>query len=160
MKRLCILLVVITSCLWTWLPLAHASQSRSLPDFDENGIVDLPDFLLFASKFGSKQGDETYEDRYDLDGDGAIAFSDFLIFASNFGKTVPRTMDGMINFPLRAIHAAGNWGDTGHVAAIMPSAISCPRKSCDRLMRPMLNHLVIDTSALSLSNTGNITLIA
>lgn len=27
-------------------------------------------------------------------------------------------------------------------------------------MRPMLNHLVIDTSALSLSNTGNITLIA
>lgn len=115
MKRLCILLVVITSCLWTWLPLAHASQSRSLPDFDGNGIVDLPDFLLFASKFGSKQGDETYEDRYDLDGDGAIAFSDFLIFASTFGKTVPKTMDRTINFPLRAIHAAGNWGDTGYV---------------------------------------------
>ena len=48
MKRLCILLVVVASCLWTWLPLAHASQSRPLPDFDGNGVVDLPDFLLFV----------------------------------------------------------------------------------------------------------------
>ena len=115
MKRLCILLVVITSCLWTRLPLAHASQSSPLPDFDGNGIVDLPDFLLFVEYFGTSLGDETYEDRFDLDGDGAINFSDFLIFASNFGKTVPQTIDWTINFPLRAIHAAGNWGDTGHV---------------------------------------------
>ena len=112
MKRLC---MVVTSCLWTWLPLAHASQSSPLPDFDQNGVVDLPDFLLFVEHFGASRGDGTYEDRFDLDSDGAIAFSDFLIFASNFGKTVPRTMDGIINFPLRAIHAAGNWGDTGDV---------------------------------------------
>ena len=113
MKRLCIALVVITS--WTWLPLAHASQSRPLPDFDQNGVVDLPDFLLFVEHFGTSRGDETYEDRYDLDGDGAIAFSDFLIFASAFGKTMPQTIDRAMNFPLRAIHAAGNWGDTGDV---------------------------------------------
>ena len=79
MKRLCIVLVIITSCLWTWLPLAHA-QSSPLPDFDQNGVVDLPDFLLFVEHFGTSRGDETYEDRFDLDGDGAIAFSDFLIF--------------------------------------------------------------------------------
>ena len=115
MKRLCILLVVIASYLWTWLPLAHASQSSPLPDFDQNGIVDLPDFLLFVEHFGTSRGDETYEDRFDLDSDGAIEFSDFLIFASNFGKTVPQTVDAIINFPLRAIHAAGNWGDTGYV---------------------------------------------
>ena len=111
MKRLC---MVVTSCLWTWLPLAHASQSSPLPDFDQNGVVDLPDFLLFVERFGASRGDGTYEDRFDLDGDGAINFSDFLIFASNFGKTVPQ-VDRIINFPLRAIHAAGNWGDTGDV---------------------------------------------
>ena len=109
MKRLCIPLVI---CLWTW---AHASQSSPLPDFDGNGTVDLPDFLLFVEHFGTSRGDETYEDRFDLDGDGAIAFSDFLIFASDFGKTVPQTIDTIIKFPLRAIHAAGNWGDTGYV---------------------------------------------
>lgn len=87
MKRLCILLAVIASCLWTWLPLAHASQSEPLPDFDQNGVVDFPDFLLFVGKFGSKQGDERYEDRFDLDGNGAIDFSDFLSFVNNFGQT-------------------------------------------------------------------------
>ncbi len=111
MKRLC---MVVTSCLWTWLPLTHASQSSPLPDFDQNGVVDLPDFLLFVEHFGTSRGDGTYEDRFNLDGDGAIAFSDFLIFASNFGKTVPQ-VDTVIKFPLRAIHAAGNWGDTGDV---------------------------------------------
>lgn len=109
MKRFCIPLVI---CLWTW---AHASQSSLLPDFDGNGTVDLPDFLLFVERFGTSRGDETYEDRFDLDGDGAIVFSDFLIFASNFGKTVPQTINTKIKFPLRAIHAAGNWGDTGDV---------------------------------------------
>ena len=107
MKRFYIVFAVVTCCLWIWLPLAHASQSRPFPDFDQNGVVDFPDFLLFVGKFGSKQGDETYEDQFDLDGNGAIDFSDFLIFASNFGKTVPRVVDMMIDFPLRALHAAG-----------------------------------------------------
>lgn len=71
--------------------------------------VDFPDFLLFVGKFGSRQGDETYQDVFDLDSDGAIGFSDFLIFVCNFGKTVPLTVD-RLNFPLRALHAAGHWG--------------------------------------------------
>ena len=86
MKRFCIVFVVITSCLWAWLPLAHTSQVRPVPDFDRNGVVDFPDFLLFVGKFGSKQGDETYEDRFDLDGNGVIGFSDFLNFVNDFGK--------------------------------------------------------------------------
>ena len=86
MKRLCILLVVVAICLWGWLPLAHTSQVRPVPDFDQNGAVDFPDFLLFVGKFGSKQGDERYEDRFDLDGNGAIDFPDFLIFVNGFGK--------------------------------------------------------------------------
>ena len=86
MKRFCIALAIIAICLWAWLPLAHTSQVRPVPDFDENGTVDFPDFLLFVDKFGSKQGDETYEDRFDLDSNGAIDFSDFLSFVNDFGK--------------------------------------------------------------------------
>lgn len=85
------------------------SQASPLPDFDGNGTVDFPDFLLFVGKFGARQGDENYEDRFDLDGDGAVAFPDFLIFVSKFGKTVPLTVEKM-SFPLRALHVAGNWG--------------------------------------------------
>ena len=107
MKRFCILLVVVASCLWTWL--AHASQSRPLPDFDQNGAVDFPDFLLFVGKFGSKQGDKTYEDRFDLDSNGAIGFPDFLIFVNDFGKASPDSGDeNDVNIPdanLRAVIA-------------------------------------------------------
>ena len=111
MKRFCIVFAVVASCLWIWLPLAHTSQSRPFPDFDGNGVVDFPDFLLFVGKFGSKQGDETYEDRFDLDGNGAIDFSDFLSFVNDFGKKVPRVVDMMIDLPIRSIHASGNWGE-------------------------------------------------
>ena len=107
MKRFSILLAVVASCLWVWLPVTHASQSGHPLDFDKNGTVDFPDFLLFVSKFGSKQGDETYQDRFDLNGDGAIDFSDFLIFVNDFGKA---SFDGdeTVNIPdanLRAVIA-------------------------------------------------------
>ena len=54
-----------------------ALEQVSSPDFDNSGVVDFFDFLLFAAKFGSHQGDEKYEDRFDLDGDGEIGFGDF-----------------------------------------------------------------------------------
>ena len=50
------------------------------PDFDESGVVDFPDFLLFVGAFGSQEGQKMYEARYDLNGDGAIGFDDFLVF--------------------------------------------------------------------------------
>ena len=39
------------------------------PDFDENGVVDVPDFLLFVGAFGARVGEKKYEARYDLNGD-------------------------------------------------------------------------------------------
>ena len=57
-------------------------------DFDGDGTVGFPDFFLFAGQFGSSQGDEGYEAKYDLDGDGTIGFVDLLIFASDFGEEV------------------------------------------------------------------------
>ena len=60
----------------------------STSDFNGDGIVGFPDFLLFVEQFGLNQNDEGYEARFDLDGNGTIAFGDFLIFANNFGKKV------------------------------------------------------------------------
>ena len=71
-------------------PLSLFSQDRSpaSSDFDGNGVVDIPDFLLFVDVFGSKEGEEIYDAKYDLDGNGEIGIPDFLIFVDNFGKTV------------------------------------------------------------------------
>ena len=72
-----------------------ALQQDHNPDFNNSGVVDFPDFLLFVAGFGSRQGDEKYDDRFDLDGDGEIGFGDFVRFAENFGKTV--TLNGGAN---------------------------------------------------------------
>ncbi len=89
--RLLILAIVSIGLLYQPLQARIGSQSGN-PDFDASGTVDFTDFLLFAGKFGARQGDERYETQFDLDGDGEVGFGDFLIFAGNFGKTVPKAM--------------------------------------------------------------------
>ncbi len=65
------------------------SQNSSPPssDFNGNGVVDFPDFLLFVTAFGSQAGQERYDAKYDLDGNGEIAFSDFLLFVNSFAAS-------------------------------------------------------------------------
>ena len=69
------------------------------PDFDDNGMAEFADFVLFAGAFGYGEGDDLparsaqagkYDVIYDLNGDGGIGFSDFVIFAGSFGDTVNR----------------------------------------------------------------------
>ena len=64
------------------------------PDFDGDDFVGFTDFLIFASVFGSQQGDGTYDARIDLNSDGSIGFTDFLIFAQSFGSAPPSTGGG------------------------------------------------------------------
>ena len=66
----------------------HESPLARNGDIDGDGDVDFSDFLLFASAFGTIEGETGYNPAADLDGDGAVVFSDFLIFASAFGKPV------------------------------------------------------------------------
>ena len=77
------------------LRVALQLQRAVTPDFDGDGRVGFSDFLAFAGRFGSRQGDGRYEARYDLDSDGAIGFSDFLTFSSSFGKEVSPPTSGM-----------------------------------------------------------------
>ena len=73
-------------------PLSLFSQDNSppSPDFNGNGTVDIPDFLLFVDVFGLKEGQERYDAKYDLDENGEIGIPDFLIFVDDFGKVVTR----------------------------------------------------------------------
>ena len=73
-------------------------RSRSIPnpppDFDGDDFVGFSDFLVFASVFGSRQGDGRYNAAQDLNTDGSIDFTDFLIFAQSFGGPPPSTGGG------------------------------------------------------------------
>ena len=79
-----------------YLSVAIQGSSVAIPvgeataDFNGNGMVDIPDFLLFVDVFGLKAGQERYEARYDLDRNEEIGIPDFLIFVDNFGKEVNR----------------------------------------------------------------------
>ena len=69
-------------------PATFVIKVIATPDFDGDGTVGFPDFLLFVEQFGFSREDEAYQARFDLDGDGMIGFSDFLIFVNSFGKRV------------------------------------------------------------------------
>ena len=55
-------------------------------DFDGNGAVEFPDFLLFVAQFGKSSSDDGFDARMDLDGSGAVEFPDFLLFVAAFGS--------------------------------------------------------------------------
>ncbi|MDE2887463.1 MAG: hypothetical protein OXR72_04555 [Gemmatimonadota bacterium] len=96
-------LIIVLGTVMLLSPADAASRPVTSPDFDGDGTVGFGDLVLFAGAFGSSAKE------FDLDGDGVVGFSDFVIFASRFGRAVPLTVD-RLNFPLRALHAAGNWG--------------------------------------------------
>lgn len=67
------------------LKLARVVGGAVSADFDGDGSVGFPDFLLFAGAFGLRSGDAGFDSRFDLDADGEVGFSDFLLFVSLFG---------------------------------------------------------------------------
>ena len=58
------------------------------PDFNNNGVVDFPDFLVFAAGFGKTSTDPDFQASIDLNDNGSVDFPDFLLFAQQFGKSV------------------------------------------------------------------------
>ncbi|MCZ6633391.1 MAG: tandem-95 repeat protein [bacterium] len=54
-------------------------------DFDNDGKVGFPDFVLFANAFGSDQTEDVYRPEFDFDDNGEIGFPDFIRFADLFG---------------------------------------------------------------------------
>ncbi len=61
--------------------------SLTATDEDGDSNANFTDFLTFASKFGSRLGQERYDARCDLNGDGEIGFDDCFISAAGFGSS-------------------------------------------------------------------------
>ncbi|MCY3870895.1 MAG: leucine-rich repeat domain-containing protein [Gemmatimonadetes bacterium] len=56
-------------------------------DFDDNGIVNMADFLLIGEVFGTRSGDAAYNALMDMDSSGGIDVADFLLFVDVFDTT-------------------------------------------------------------------------
>ncbi|MDA0745643.1 MAG: Ig-like domain-containing protein [bacterium] len=67
--------------------ISSSGGSGPTPDFDGDGEVAFRDFVMFAQKYGSAEGDGRFEPQFDLDSDGEVAFRDFVLFAQNYGKS-------------------------------------------------------------------------
>ena len=98
-------------------------------DFDGSGIVDFSDFLAFASAFGTQEGQDKYDARYDLNSDGKIMFDDFLILTDNFGKSVvaqksPTSSDQDASTTQSKVEDTGATGATLPVTALQESVVA------------------------------------
>jgi len=63
-------------------------------DFDDNGIVNMADFLLFGEVFGTRSGDAAYNALMDMDSSGGIDVADFLLFVDVFDTTCEKQSPG------------------------------------------------------------------
>jgi hypothetical protein len=57
-------------------------------DFNNDNIVGLDDFFLFADNFGLTSGQPTFNARFDLDSTGDVGLTDFFLFADRFGWSI------------------------------------------------------------------------
>ncbi len=97
-------------------------NSAPSPDFDGDDIVGFSDFLVFASVFGSQQGDGRYNAAQDLNTDGSVDFTDFLIFAQSYGGPPPSTGGGNGGSPDLVVQSLSV--SSARVAAGGPFALS------------------------------------
>ncbi|PIS37141.1 MAG: hypothetical protein COT35_07540 [Nitrospirae bacterium CG08_land_8_20_14_0_20_52_24] len=71
-------------------PMTGANASgilRAKADINVDASVNIQDFSLFATQFGSHVGECFYNVDYDFDGDTKVDVSDFSFFAAEYGNT-------------------------------------------------------------------------
>ena len=95
--------------------------AENIPDFNRDGDVNFPDFIMFAKHFGSSYGEDTYSIQFDLNRDGEIDFADFTAFAAEFGTTThaDKPADNKQDTELRALaleEAAKEYRTAGYYA--------------------------------------------
>lgn len=56
-------------------------------DFDDNGIVNMADFLFFVAAFNTRSGDAKYNVLADMNRNGTVDMFDFVLFVAVFGDT-------------------------------------------------------------------------
>lgn len=63
-------------------------------DSNQDGTINILDFALLASSYGTASGQPGYDARSDLNGDGRIDILDFSLLASNYGMRGPLEVSG------------------------------------------------------------------
>ncbi len=63
-------------------------------DFDDNGIVNMADFMLFEGVFGTRSSDAAYNALMDMDSSGGIDVADFMLFVDVFDTTCKQQPPG------------------------------------------------------------------
>jgi len=72
-------------------------QGCGLPeDVNNDGVVDVADIQLVASRWRTSQGEPNYVPAYDLDGDGDIDIVDIMRVSSHWGQTCVNDVAGLI----------------------------------------------------------------
>ena len=106
---------------------ANLQASTCPGDFDNNGMVNIADFLLLVDVFGKSSGDVNYNALMDMDGNGEIGIPDFLLFVDVFDTTCePSPPSPTVHIPdtnLRAVieDSLGKARDTPITQAEMAS---------------------------------------
>ncbi len=59
--------------------------NRCDPDYNDDGLVGIPDFNALRAQFGNVETDPDYDDNVELTGDGAIGIPDFNVLNALFG---------------------------------------------------------------------------
>jgi len=60
--------------------------NRCDPDYNDDGIVGGPDFLLLGQGYGKSQGDPGFDPELDGDGDGTVGAGDLAILQAFFAR--------------------------------------------------------------------------
>ena len=107
-----VFVALLLSLLFVCSSTSENAETSKNADFDESGVVDFPDFLLFVGAFGSQEGQKMYEARYDLNGDGAIGFDDFLVFVSSFGKRTTGSVSDLQGESLFGVSTLAKTGES------------------------------------------------
>ncbi len=74
-------------------------------DFDDNGVVDLEDFVILKTHFGQSPVTKA---QGDADGDGAVTLEDFVILKSTFGSTAAAAAGAAMSVAANAEASAGD----------------------------------------------------
>ena len=78
------LTVTVTDNASTTATKSFSMTVRLIADFNDDGVVNLADHLLFVATFGLSEGENGFNSEMDLDGNGTIDTADFVIFSSHF----------------------------------------------------------------------------
>jgi len=86
-KRKYFIIGLILACVFLLSKVSAVDASEIRGDLNDDGIVNILDFVVFANAFGSYPTHSRWNPNADLDNNEIINIVDLVEIAKNFGKT-------------------------------------------------------------------------